>query len=131
MPSGKQIPTARTSGEAVPSSTLQNEVSISIQDTSPLRKNVERMKAAGPDIVLSRLKEVWNTTPNTKLHDEVEAERKRWMLSTLHHLDLVRDPEPSQESMISPDKVQKLLALYESQCKPTPTDGYADKAAVS
>jgi hypothetical protein len=75
------------------------------------------MAAAGPDIVLSRLKEGWKTTPNTALHEEVEMEKKRWMLSTLHHLDLIRDPEQVQDSMVSPDQVKNLLALYDSRCK--------------
>lgn len=106
---------------AVSAAEIKDERSPQESLADHLQKEVKRMSAAGPDIVLSRLKEGWNTTPDSGLHEEVQAEKKRWMLSTLHHLDVVRDPEPSQDSMIAPEKIRRLLAFCESNGESRPT----------
>ncbi|KAK7425393.1 hypothetical protein QQZ08_008072 [Neonectria magnoliae] len=86
-------------------------------DLDMLQKEVRRMAVARPEVVLSRLKEVWSTTQDESLHHELEMEKKRWMLSTIYHLD----PRPQRDiprSLVVEDRsasVPKVLALYESQ----------------
>lgn len=86
-------------------------------DLDMLQKEVRRMAAASPEVILSRLKEVWSTTEDESLHHELEMEKKRWMLSTLHHLDPVprRNNSRSTAFEIPLAGAQKILALYESQ----------------
>ncbi|KAH6994874.1 hypothetical protein EDB80DRAFT_652774 [Ilyonectria destructans] len=86
-------------------------------DLDMLQKEVRRMAAASPEVILSRLKEAWSTTEDESLHHELEMEKKRWMLSTLHHLDPVpqRNNSRSTAFEIPSAGAQKILALYESQ----------------
>ncbi|KAJ4193316.1 hypothetical protein NW755_003312 [Fusarium falciforme] len=83
-------------------------------DLETLHREVKRMAAANASVVLSRIKEVWSTVDES-LHGELVMEKKRWMLSTLLHLDPipqspVRSPPPSRDA-----GSVKILALYESQ----------------
>ncbi|KAJ4317557.1 hypothetical protein N0V84_007302 [Fusarium piperis] len=83
-------------------------------DLETLRKEVKRMAAANASVVLSRIKEVWSTVDES-LHGELVMEKKRWMLSTLLHLDPipqspVRSLPPNRDA-----RSAKVLALYESQ----------------
>lgn len=87
-------------------------------DLETLHKEVKRMAAANASVVLSRIKEVWSTVDES-LHGELVMEKKRWMLSTLLHLDPipqspVRSLPPSRDA-----GSVKILALYESQGKKT------------
>ncbi|KAF4982035.1 hypothetical protein FZEAL_2285 [Fusarium zealandicum] len=96
--------------------TALDEMNIGdIIDLESLQKEVKRMAAASPNVVLSRIKEVWRTADET-LHQELEMEKKRWMLSTLHHLDPVPKPGAVPMSPLSVEESSnKVLALYESQ----------------
>lgn len=88
-------------------------------DLKTLLREVERMAAATPNVVLSRLKEVWDTEPGSELHVELEMEKKRWMLSALHHLDCVPAVDislPPRRKIVQAE-ARKLLALYESPSK--------------
>ncbi|KAM0438947.1 hypothetical protein ACHAPT_001708 [Fusarium lateritium] len=83
-------------------------------DLETLQKEVKRMAAANAAVVLSRIKEVWSTVDES-LHGELVMEKKRWMLSTLIHLDPipqspVRSLPPGRDA-----RSVKILALYESQ----------------
>jgi hypothetical protein len=85
-------------------------------DLETLHREVKRMAAANASVVLSRIKEVWSTVDES-LHGELVMEKKRWMLSTLLHLDPipqspVRSLPPSRDA-----GSVKILALYESQGK--------------
>lgn len=75
------------------------------------------MAAANPDIVLSRLKEVPSAIADEGLQQEPELEKKRWMLSALHHLDPLTDIDGSRPpgNKIPMGTARKVLALYESQ----------------
>ncbi|KPM43557.1 hypothetical protein AK830_g2990 [Neonectria ditissima] len=84
-----------------------NEMQISGSNKSPrlssnfdlLQKEVKRMAAANPEVVLSRLKEVWSTAQDENLYRELEMEKKRWMLSALRHLDPVPQCNTPGDSM--------------------------------
>lgn len=99
------------------SAALTDEVPDETVDLSTLQKEVRRMAAASPQTILSRLDAIWDTTLDPSLHQELEMEKKRWMLSTLHHLDPVPDLDLSKLRLGegSSTKVQRILALYESK----------------
>jgi hypothetical protein len=91
----------------------ENDTSL---DLPGMQREMKRMAAATPDMVLFRLREVWGASPDAALYKELEMEKKRWMLSALHHMDNP-DVDTSRPSAfkISAGKAQKVLALYESQ----------------
>jgi hypothetical protein len=82
-----------------------------------MQSEIKKMAEADPTSILFRLKEVWSISKDAELYDEFEMEKKRWMLSALHNLDSPVDTGPSKPApfKITPDKTQKVLALYESQ----------------
>ncbi|KAH7141215.1 hypothetical protein B0J13DRAFT_676212 [Dactylonectria estremocensis] len=86
-------------------------------DLNTLQKEVRRMVVASPEVVLSRLKETWDTTEDMSLQHELELEKKYWMLSTLQHLDPIprRDSSSSPVVAEQPTDAKRILALYESQ----------------
>lgn len=86
-------------------------------DLSTLQKEVKRMATTSAEATLSRLNQIWDTTTDPSQHQELEMEKKRWMLSALHHLDPVSEsdaPWPSK-AKISSTPERKVLALYESK----------------
>ncbi|KAF7559841.1 hypothetical protein G7046_g4300 [Stylonectria norvegica] len=102
--------------EAFPNG-LKESLSEGCLELSTLQREVKRMAAASPDVILSRLKEVWSTTADENVHKELELEKKRWMLSALHHLDPVPGRDTSRQPTAEKPSTegQKILALYESQ----------------
>ncbi|CAM1510231.1 Fc.00g005660.m01.CDS01 [Cosmosporella sp. VM-42] len=86
-------------------------------DMSTLQKEVERMAFASPDVIVSRLKEVWDPNEDASLHQELEMEKKRWMLSVLHHLDPLPENSSARPSVAKSTStgIQKILALWESK----------------
>ncbi|KAH7152903.1 hypothetical protein EDB81DRAFT_718510 [Dactylonectria macrodidyma] len=86
-------------------------------DLNTLQKEVRRMALASPEVVLSRLKEVWDTTDDESLQHELELEKQHWMLSTLQNLDPIpqRDVSTSPVAAAQPTDAKRILALYESQ----------------
>lgn len=85
-------------------------------------REVEAMATTPPAAVLSRLKEIAAAaaSPATAADErsQLELERTRWMLSTLHHLDAAASKEVTRQQpghRIAPDKVYNILALYESK----------------
>ncbi|ODA78539.1 hypothetical protein RJ55_05920 [Drechmeria coniospora] len=72
---------------------------------------VAAMARATPAATLSRLYEIWVGDAVT------EAEKVRWMLSTLTHLDLPTIADATRHqggNRIPPEKIHNVLALYES-----------------
>ena len=86
-------------------------------DLSTLQYEVERMALASPDVVLSRLKEAGDANADPSLHQEFEMEKKRWMLSVLHHLDPLPQNDTTRPltGKSTSTGTQKILALWESQ----------------
>jgi len=87
-------------------------------DLAGMQREVKRMAAAGPQIVLLRLREEWDSSTDAALYKELEMEKKRWMLSALHNMD----PPPVASAESGP-KDQKILAFFETQGKSARTPG--------
>jgi hypothetical protein len=96
---------------------LEEECSMSL-DIHGMQREIRKMAAASPDVILFRLREVWRVSEDATLYKELEMEKKRWMLSALHNMDSP-DVDTSQpfEHKITAAKAYKILALYESQGK--------------
>ncbi|GKT48879.1 uncharacterized protein ColSpa_09060 [Colletotrichum spaethianum] len=85
-------------------------------DLGSMQREIRRMAAASHSIRLLRLKEVWGDTTDANLYKELEMEKKRWMLSTLHNMDKQADQNQAvHPDKITPAKAKKVLALYETQ----------------
>ncbi|KDN70244.1 hypothetical protein CSUB01_03474 [Colletotrichum sublineola] len=85
-------------------------------DLNSMQREIRRMAAASHSIRLLRLKEVWGDTTDANLYKELEMEKKRWMLSSLHNMD--KQENQNQEvhaDKITPAKAKKVLVLYEAQ----------------
>jgi len=80
-------------------------------DLPSMQREVRRMMAASPQMILSRLKEQWGTPTDDALFKELEMERKRWMFSALHSMD-----RPSSGGFCTP-RDRNILALFESSGK--------------
>lgn len=83
-----------------------------------LQKNLRRMEAASPKIILERLKEEWIEVADASVYRELELEKQLWMLSALRTLK-------SKNSLV--DKLEppllgqaKILSLYENHGKSAP-----------
>lgn len=74
------------------------------------------MAEATAAVALSRLKEIWSTNSGT-LDQHLSAEKTKWMLSVISHLDAAVTPDARRQSpqRIAPENVQNILALYESK----------------
>lgn len=82
-----------------------------------MQREVKRMAAAGPIIILRRLQEEWKNTPDANWYKEMEMEKKRYMLSALYNMDIITDLPGDERQLSSPrtvPRVQKILALYET-----------------
>ncbi|KAL0932982.1 uncharacterized protein CTRU02_211945 [Colletotrichum truncatum] len=97
-------------------SEVEGELSMSL-DLNGMQREVRRMAAASSSIRLLRLKEVWGDTSDASLYKELEMEKKRWMLSSLHNMDkpINLDQTRNTPNKITPAKAKKVLALYETQ----------------
>ncbi|TQN74697.1 hypothetical protein CSHISOI_00740 [Colletotrichum shisoi] len=85
-------------------------------DLNSMQREVRRMAAASYSTRLLRLKEVWGDTTDANLYKELEMEKKRWMLSSLHNMDKqANQNQTSHPNKITPAKAKKVLALYETQ----------------
>ncbi|KAI8278718.1 hypothetical protein K4K59_009125 [Colletotrichum sp. SAR11_240] len=95
---------------------LETGLSLSM-DLNGMQREVRRMAAASSSIRLLRLKEVWGDTNDASLYKELEMEKKRWMLSSLHNMDKPMDTDQTRNApnKITPAKARKVLALYETQ----------------
>jgi hypothetical protein len=96
---------------------LEDDIPVSL-DLSAMQREIKRMSAASCRIRLIRLKETWGISDDANLSRELEMEKKRWMLSSLDHmnkpLDLIQDKEVPPK-VATAAKSKKVLALYESQ----------------
>lgn len=88
-------------------------------DLHGMGREIEMMAAADPIIILQRLREVWGNSKDISLYKEVEMEKKRWMLSALHNMDPSVDTTRPSTLRIPSDRVQKVLALHETQAVAT------------
>ena len=97
------------------SASIEENTSISL-DLNGMQREMRKMAAASPEVVLLRLREVWGVQEDAALYKELEMEKKRWMLSALHNIEHpdVDTSHPSPNK-INAANAQKILALYETQ----------------
>jgi hypothetical protein len=81
-----------------------------------LQAGIRRMAAAGPEVMLQRLREKWSTVANSEIHKQLEHEKALWMLVALRAM--ITDPKVDQEGDSLPKPPAgptKVLSLYESK----------------
>ena len=79
-------------------------------DLAGMQREVKRMAAASPQIILVRLREEWGAAADAALYKELEMEKKRWMLSALYHMDHTQNTKIKVRS-----NSDKVLAFFETQ----------------
>ena len=89
-------------------------------DLKGMIRELKRMAAASPKLILLRLSEEWGKSTDASLYKELELEKKRWMLTALHNID-----HNLEEDLMSNDTEQlegqhKVLAFYENQGESLP-----------
>ncbi|PMD34380.1 hypothetical protein L207DRAFT_437301 [Hyaloscypha variabilis F] len=80
-----------------------------------LRRNIRRMEAASPKIILERLKEEWVEVADASVYRELELEKQLWMLSALRGLKQKSATIPELETVVPSSGITKILSLYENQ----------------
>lgn len=97
---------------------LEDDMSLSL-DLSAMQREIKRMSAASHHIRLVRLMETWGVSDDASLYKELEMEKKRWMLSSLDHMNKPLDLNQNKPAPLkaAAAKSKKMLALYESQGK--------------
>lgn len=95
---------------------LENDTGLSL-DLSGMQREIKRMGVASDNIRLIRLKETWGVSDEGGLYKELEMDKKRWMLSSLDHMDQPVDLDPAKPAPLkaAAARSKKVLALYESQ----------------
>lgn len=84
-------------------------------DLDAMKKEIKKMASACPQSILVKLNEEWGTAADAGFYKKLEMERKRWMLSALNTLH--DDSNPGDTIDIPAPDEQKILALFESQCR--------------
>lgn len=84
-------------------------------DLDAMKHEIKNMAVACPQSILVKLNEEWGTTTDAGFYRRLEMERKRWMLSALNSMH-EKDQSLEEVDNISKDD-QKVLALFESQCR--------------
>jgi len=80
-----------------------------------LQRNIRRMEAASPKIILERLKEEWVEVADASVYRELELEKQLWMLSALRGLKKKSATIPELETVVPSSGITKILSLYENQ----------------
>lgn len=105
-------------------------------DLASMQREANRMLEASPRTILLRLKERWGdqdvhvaletgtesmqgdvdvAVDEALMYKELEMDRKRWMLSALHHMETTTLPRTVLSKPKVKPKVQKILSLFDSQ----------------
>lgn len=84
-------------------------------DLQGMVRELHRMAAAGPKLILMRISEEWDSSTNADLYKELEMEKKRWVLTALHNIDHCLSKDISTRASGSQSEQEKVLALYENQ----------------
>lgn len=113
-----------------------DEINQLALDLASMQREANRMFQASPRTMLMRLKAKWGdqnahvaleagaegmqgdvdtAVDQAVMYKELEMDRKRWMLSALHHMETATQPKkPLSKPKVKP-KVQKILSLFDSQ----------------
>ncbi|KAH6667908.1 hypothetical protein B0J14DRAFT_488964 [Halenospora varia] len=89
-------------------------------ELSHLQRQIRRMEAASPKIILERLKEEWVEVADASVYRELELEKQRWMLFALRDLKnktsgskLIRDASGGLD-LDGRREGRKVLSLFEN-----------------
>ncbi|KAE9379610.1 hypothetical protein N431DRAFT_398005 [Stipitochalara longipes BDJ] len=80
-----------------------------------LQRNIRRMEAASPKIILERLKEEWVEVADASVYKELELEKQLWMLSALRGLKKKSNITPELETVVPSSGTKRILSLFENQ----------------
>jgi hypothetical protein len=90
-----------------------------------MERELKSMASASPALVLQRLQETWGSSRDPSQYQELEMERKRWMLSTLDNMDPVdiMDGAGVSKLSIAGASTSKILVVHENKgTVPAPED---------
>lgn len=81
-----------------------------------IERELKLMAAADTAAIVSKLGETWGSTKDVGAYEEIEMEKKRWMLSALQNMDqTIGTDTPSPARTRLPAGIpRKVLALHES-----------------
>ncbi|KAH8784454.1 hypothetical protein BGZ57DRAFT_818917 [Hyaloscypha finlandica] len=79
-----------------------------------LQRNIRRMEAASPKIILERLKEEWVEVADASVYRELELEKQLWMLSALRSLKKKSSMTHESDTNVPASSTAKILSLYEN-----------------
>jgi hypothetical protein len=81
-------------------------------DITAVRRNLKRMEAASPNIMLERFTEELPDMNDPSIYMDLELEKQLWMLSALHRSKPQREYEQPSSRSLGPAKI---LSLFENQ----------------
>lgn len=92
----------------------RNPMAINLQD---MERELTRMEAASHKEILERLRERWGSSKDAHLYQELEMNKKRWMLSALYTMDTDVDNDSSKPSSqkIAAKRADKVLVIHENK----------------
>jgi hypothetical protein len=97
------------------------KTSLQPSELTHLRKNLRRMEAASPKIVIERLKEEWIEIADASVYRELELEKQLWMLTTLRILEKKHSISKHSTELVVINKSStspaKILSLFENHGK--------------
>jgi hypothetical protein len=85
-----------------------------------LQRNIRRMEAASPKIILERLKEEWVEVVDASVYRELELEKQLWMLSALRSLKKKSSMTHESDTNVPASSIAKTLSLYENHGRVLP-----------
>ncbi len=106
------LPTVRDRRQGAEENTDANSMTM---DLPAMQRELRKMAAANPQIMLIRLTEKWGCTPDATFCKELEMEKKRWMLSALYNLDKPREDEDLEHRQERLAGDSRILALFETK----------------
>ena len=91
-----------------------NLVALNLQ---AMELEVKKMAAASSAIVLQRLQEPWGSSHDPSQYQELEMERKRWVLSALDNMDPSesKDADTVSQPITTPRVAPKILVVHENK----------------
>lgn len=112
-PADKPTPPPKPQRRFIQRAAAASNVSL---DLEAMKKEIKKMAAACPQSILVKLNEELGNAADAGFYKKLEMERKRWMLSALNSFHQTTK-KAGKLDIPGPDE-QKVLALFESQCKP-------------
>ncbi|CAK7270009.1 hypothetical protein SEPCBS57363_003888 [Sporothrix epigloea] len=108
----RYLPGAMATNDTTPCSTVaRDEPSHLLGNLSGMQQEILQMAAADQDTFWLRLTEEWGAWADAALYQELEMERKRWLLSALYSINRLPDTRLVQPSTAE----RRILAFFESQ----------------